>query len=116
MEMVMDLILLGAGLILVLSSIYGPPFWRAARVYLHLRKRKERTCPETGRTALVRVNALHAARTLLTRGVTDLQVSDCARWPSRRGCGQSCLSMLSVTGAREPREENSARRLHRQGA
>lgn len=111
----MELLLLGVILVLLSSSIYGPPLWRAGRVYFYLRKRGERLCPETGRPASVQVDAFHAARTMLTSGVADLQVKDCARWPGHRGCGQSCLSLLSVAGRPEARNGNPAS-LDQQGA
>jgi hypothetical protein len=103
----MELLLLGAVLVLVSSSVYGPPFWKAGRIYLYLRKRKERICPETQRPVSVQVDAIHAARTMLTSGVADLEVSDCTRWPSRRGCNKSCLSILPADSTRETRAGNS---------
>ncbi len=110
----MDILLLGAILILVSSSIYGPPFWRAGRVYFYLRKRKERLCPETERLVSVQLDARHAAWTVLTGGAADLQVSDCTRWPSRRGCGQNCLAAFPATNPRKAPERDSAH-FHRQG-
>ncbi len=110
----MDILLLGLVLVLVSSSIYGPPFWRAGRVFFHLRKRKELLCPETERPVSVQLNARHAARTTLTSGLADLQVSDCTRWPTRRGCGQNCLTAFPLTKPRKAPKGDSAH-LHRQG-
>jgi hypothetical protein len=110
----MDILLLGVVLILVSSSIYGPPFWRAGHVYFHLRKRKERFCPETERMVSVQMNARHAAWTTLTSGAADLQVSDCTRWPTRRGCGQNCLEAFPAANPLKAPEGDSAY-IHRRG-
>lgn len=111
----MEILLLGGILILVSSSIYGPPLWRAGRVYIYLQKRKEHFCPETEHMVSVQLDALHAARTMLTGGIADLQVSDCTRWPTHRGCGQNCLSTFPAANLRKASKEDSVH-LHRQGA
>ena len=47
-------------------------------------------CPETGRIAIIRIDAVHAAGTSLVDD-PELQVSDCTRWPERQDCRQKCL-------------------------
>ncbi len=111
----MELLLLGAILVLVSSSVYGPPFFKAARTYSRLRKRREIICPETGRPASVQVDAFRAVRTVLTGGVADVQVRDCARWPRRRGCEQNCLSKDLLSETPEAPEGDHAHRFRRQG-
>ncbi len=52
-------------------------------------------CPETGKQAMVEVDAQHAAFTSLF-GRTDLRLENCWRWPLRQNCGQECLLQLDV--------------------
>jgi hypothetical protein len=111
----MEFLLFGAALILMSSFIYGPPLFRVIRVYAHLRKRKEYICPETGRPASVQVDAIHAARTVLTSGVADMQVQDCTRWPWRRGCEQKCLSTAPRKQVETVAEPKPTRQFGRQG-
>lgn len=47
-------------------------------------------CPETGKQAMVEINARHAALTSLV-GQTDLCLENCSRWPIKQDCGQECL-------------------------
>ena len=53
------------------------------------------TCPETGKQAMVEVDAGHAALTSLF-GQTDLRLENCWRWPIKQDCGQECLLQLDV--------------------
>ena len=50
-------------------------------------------CPETGRQAMVEVDAKHAALSSLV-GQTDLRLEHCSRWPIKQDCGQDCLLQL----------------------
>jgi hypothetical protein len=52
-------------------------------------------CPETGKQAMVEVDARHAALTSLV-GRTDLRLENCWRWPLKQDCGQECLLQLDV--------------------
>ena len=52
-------------------------------------------CPETGKQAMVEVDAAHAAATSLL-GRTDLRLENCWRWPIKQDCGQECLLQLDV--------------------
>src|SRR5262245_14192193 len=52
-------------------------------------------CPETGKQAMVEVDARHAALTSLV-GQTDLRLENCWRWPLKEDCGQECLLQLDV--------------------
>ena len=52
-------------------------------------------CPETGKQAMVEVDARHAALTNLI-GQTDLQLEHCSRWPIKQDCGQDCLLQFDV--------------------
>jgi hypothetical protein len=53
------------------------------------------TCPETGRPAVVEVDAPHALMTS-TVGLPDIRLENCSRWPLREQCGQECLTNLDV--------------------
>lgn len=52
-------------------------------------------CPETGKQAMVEIDARHAAISSLV-GQTDLRLQDCWRWPINQDCGQECLLQLDV--------------------
>jgi len=52
-------------------------------------------CPETGKQAMVEIDARHAAISSLL-GQTDLRLDDCWRWPMKENCGQECLLQLDV--------------------
>lgn len=53
------------------------------------------TCPETKRSAMVKVDSLHATLTS-TVGLPDIRLKDCSRWPANGQCGQECLMDLDV--------------------
>jgi hypothetical protein len=55
-------------------------------------------CPETGKQAMVEVDARHAALTSLI-GQTDIRLENCWRWPLKMDCGQECLLQLDDTPA-----------------
>jgi hypothetical protein len=52
-------------------------------------------CPETGKQAIIEVDARHAGLTSLIHQ-TDLRLENCWRWPLRENCGQECLLQLDV--------------------
>ena len=52
-------------------------------------------CPETGRQAMVEVDAGRAALTSLI-GQQDIRLESCWRWPLNKECGQECLVQLAV--------------------
>ena len=56
-------------------------------------------CPETQRSAGVRVDVWYAMVTSLV-GETKLRLAGCSRWPERGSCGQQCLDQIqSARGA-----------------
>jgi hypothetical protein len=67
----------------------------AVRVFSRYRGRMLFTCPETGKSACVKVDAADAARRSLF-GRPKIHLSDCSRWPERKNCGQECLSQLGA--------------------
>ena len=52
-------------------------------------------CPETGKEAMVEVDARHAAFTSLLRQ-PDIRLESCWRWPLNKECRQECLVELDV--------------------
>src|SRR6266702_1048261 len=52
-------------------------------------------CPETGKQAMIEVDARHAALTSLV-GQLDIRLESCWRWPLKKDCGQECLIQLAV--------------------
>jgi len=64
----------------------------AAEVYARYQKPQDVTCPETGETATVKVDAEMAAATFAV-GLPGLRITRCTEWP--RVCGRGCLSQIS---------------------
>ena len=58
--------------------------------FVQLRGRHEVVCPETGDVAIIRIDALRAAVSS-TVAEAEVLVSDCSRWPQRKGCRQECV-------------------------
>lgn len=80
--------------VLIASASYFGIKW-LIRAYSRYRGTKIVTCPETGRPAVVEVDALHASLTS-TVGPPDIRLNDCWRWPLQERCGQECLTDLDV--------------------
>lgn len=74
---------IAAGMVLVVLPV-------AAATFLRLRPRKSVLCPQTGRVAGIRVNALEAALAS-TFDRLPLKVKECSLWPEKGGCAQECL-------------------------
>lgn len=68
---------------------------KAAGAYFRFRGARLITCPETQRPAAVCVAAGYSA-IMSSLGKTNLQLSDCSRWPERRACGQECLGQIEL--------------------
>jgi hypothetical protein len=49
------------------------------------------TCPETHQSAVVGIDARHAAATVMD-GSPALRLCECSQWPERAQCNQACLS------------------------
>ncbi len=80
--------------IIVLSIVYFGAR-RFVRAYQKFRGTRVIKCPETGRPAIVEVDAEHAALTSFI-GQTDIRLENCWRWPLNKECGQECLLGLNV--------------------
>lgn len=96
-------LIFGILLILVSSTIYGPPLFKAACTSLALRGSWKHSCPETGREVQVQIKAARAGWGVLTGGIADIQIKNCTRWPERRGCDQGCIA--EVNDPEDLREE-----------
>lgn len=79
---------------LMASASYFGIRW-FVRAYSRYQGTRIVTCPETGRPAIVEVDALHASLTS-TVGRPDIRLQDCWRWPLKEQCGQECLTDLDV--------------------
>jgi len=80
--------------VLIASASYFGIKWLAS-AYSRYRGNKIVTCPETGRPAIVEVDALHASMTSIV-GPPDIRLKNCWRWPLKEQCGQECLIDLDV--------------------
>lgn len=81
---------IAAGLVViaVLAAVFGPR-------YFHLSGARVIRCPETKDYAAVTLDAAWAIVTGWV-GRPALRLSDCTRWPERRGCGQECLTQIEA--------------------
>ncbi|HEU4479300.1 MAG TPA: hypothetical protein VFR80_12345 [Pyrinomonadaceae bacterium] len=79
---------------MIATALYFGIRWlvRASSKY---RSSRTVACPETGRPALVEIDALHASLTSLV-GRPDIRLESCSRWPMKNQCGQECLANLDV--------------------
>ena len=84
------LLLLGLLLPLVMSSLIllMPAPW--GEIYNEYRGSRAVTCPENGRQVAVSFDAVHAAVSAF-KGIPELRLSECTRWPERIKCGQKCI-------------------------
>jgi len=81
-------------IVLGATALYFGIRW-LVRVSSRYRGTKIVTCPETGRPAIVEVDALHATLTS-TVGPPDVRLENCSRWPLKEQCGQNCLTDLDA--------------------
>jgi hypothetical protein len=87
-----------AGYLIVIVLIATASFFGIrwlVRAFSQYRGTRIVTCPETGRPAVVEVDASHASMTS-TVGLPDIRLENCSRWPLREQCGQECLTDLDV--------------------
>lgn len=81
-------------IVLIATAFYFGIRWLVT-AYSRYRGTKIVTCPETGRPAVVEIDALHASITS-TVGLPDIRLESCWRWPLNDQCGQECLTGLDV--------------------
>jgi hypothetical protein len=82
--------MLGAGLIILVIAISAVGFLWVLPAWREYRGKRTVTCPETGQSATVEVDAARVAASAWG-GVPDVKLKDCSRWPERATCGQDCL-------------------------
>lgn len=77
-----------AGLAVVaVAFVLVPVTWSA---FLRFRGPRGLRCPEAGTTAVVGLDARHAALTSAYRDPVA-RVESCSLWPERAGCAQGCV-------------------------
>lgn len=86
-------LLIGLFVLTALSSGYLA--YRVWKFYCGLRGKRLVTCPETGRSAAVELDAKQAVKESLW-STPVLRLSECSRWPERKGCGQTCLRQIEL--------------------
>jgi hypothetical protein len=72
---------------------WGYRFVKGIRVYYKFRGTRLVTCPETHEPALVEVDAKSMGMQVIL-SEPSFRLSECSRWPMRRGCGQDCLRQI----------------------
>jgi hypothetical protein len=85
--------MLGAGLIILVIAFSVVGFFWVLPAFRGYRGKKTVTCPETGQSATVEVDAVRIAASAWG-GVPDVRLKDCTRWPERAKCGQDCLLQM----------------------
>jgi hypothetical protein len=81
-------------IVLLATVLYFSIRWLVS-AYSRYRGTKIVTCPETGRPAVVEIDALHASMTS-TVSLPDIRLKNCWRWPLNEQCAQECLTDLDV--------------------
>ena len=80
----------------VVAAYMGYRVVRGIRVYFRFRGTGLVICPETQKTAVVKLHA----RSMSLQAILDeprLRLSECSRWPMRGGgCAQDCLKQIEV--------------------
>ena len=62
----------------------------AADAFFRFRRKRAVTCPRTGMTAGVAIDAWHAAVTAVP-GPPRLHMTDCSLWPKHADCARDCI-------------------------
>jgi hypothetical protein len=95
MAMFNTLVTLAVVVFAMLAAYLGYRVIHGIRVYFKFRGTRLVTCPETNEAAMVEV----AAGSMGMQAILDepcLRLSECSRWPMRRGCGQNCLRQIEA--------------------
>jgi Protein of unknown function (DUF1761) len=87
----MPILILLALFLLALCVIYMLPTLWGLSIFSRYRGDRLVTCPETHDTAVVELDAKHAAVSGLA-GQEKLRLESCSRWPERADCGQDCIA------------------------
>jgi Protein of unknown function (DUF1761) len=85
------LVLLGLLIAIVMGSLIllMPVLW-GRETYNEYRGSRAVTCPENGRQVAVSFDSVHAAMSAF-KGIPELRLLECTRWPERIKCGQKCI-------------------------
>jgi len=93
--MINGLVTLAVVVFAMVAAYLGYRVIHGIRVYFKFRGTRLVTCPETHEAAVVEL----AVRSMGVQAVLDepcLRLSECSRWPMRRGCGQDCLRQIEA--------------------
>jgi hypothetical protein len=85
--------MLGAGVIILVIAFSAVGFLWVLPAWRGYRGKRTVTCPETGESAAVGVDAARVAASAWG-GPPDVRLKECSRWPERATCGQDCLIQL----------------------
>lgn len=66
-------------------------------------------CPEDQKTAVVHIDARHAAETAID-GSPDVRLSECTRWPERAQCDRACMAEAVKAEPYKPGEVKAGRK------
>jgi len=72
-----------------------PTAWALRHAWQRARASRLVTCPGLNEVALITLDPWYAVR-MHALGEQEFRVKECACWPGRRGCGQDCLTQISV--------------------
>jgi hypothetical protein len=90
-------IIIAAGVAVGAGAIWC--FVRIARLWQQYRGVRVVTCPETGRPAVVLIDAAHMAITAARKAPGELRLAACSRWTTRGRCDEACLAEASDPGS-----------------
>lgn len=83
----------------IVAMLFAVAIYFVARHFIKTSRRLSGSrviiCPETGKQAMIEVDARRAALTSLV-GRADIRLETCWRWPLREDCGQQCMLQLDV--------------------
>jgi len=79
--------------VFLVLAIVVPVTWTYTRAVRMFRGRQNVVCPETNESAVIEMDARHAAVTSLI-GSPRLRLETCSLWTTRRDCGGQCLAQI----------------------
>ncbi len=80
----------------VLGLVLFVLFWFVLPALWGYQGKRIVTCPETGETVTVKVDASRAALDTVRPGIRHLQLTQCTHWPEREECAQLCVGQIEA--------------------
>ena len=71
-------------------ALIAPAAWALVTVYRRERPTRAITCPGTGQSATIQIDARHAIA-MHALGENRRRVGHCSLWPEQASCGQHCV-------------------------